>query len=49
MDCTVQWLINLDDTSEVIYAKLTQKDKNGKMLERNITPLQLFKAIYANK
>ena len=49
MDCTVQWLINLDDTSEVIYAKLTQKDKNGKRLERNITPLQLFKAIYANK
>lgn len=49
MDCTVQWLINLDDTSEVIYAKLTNKNENGEILERNITPMQLFRAIYVNK
>ncbi len=49
MDCTVQWLINLDDTSEVIYAKLTKKNENGEIFERNITQMQLFRAIYANK
>jgi hypothetical protein len=49
MDCTVQWLINLDDTSEVIYAKVTKKDENGKILERRMTPMQIFRAIYANK
>ena len=48
MDCTVQWLINLDDTAEVIYAKVTE-NKNGKILERRMTPLQIFKGIYANK
>lgn len=48
MDCTVQWLINLDDTAEVIYAKVTE-NKNGKILERRMTPLQMFKGIYANK
>ena len=48
MDCTIQWLINLGDTSEVIYAKVTE-NKNGKILERRMTPLQIFKAIYANK
>lgn len=49
MDCNVQWLINLDDTSEVIYAKLTKKNENGEIFERNITPMQLFRAIYENK
>lgn len=48
MDCTVQWLINLDDTSEVIYAKVTE-NKNGKILERRMTPMQILRAIYANK
>jgi len=48
MDCTVQWLINLDDTAEVIYAKVTE-NKNGRILERRMTPLQIFRAIYANK
>jgi len=48
MNCTVQWLINLDDTAEVIYAKVTE-NKNGKILERRMTPMQILRAIYANK
>lgn len=48
-DCKIQWLINLDDTTEVVYAKLTTKNKYGEMMEGRITPLQLFRAIYANE
>jgi len=47
-DCIVQWSINLDNTTKIIYAKLLTK-KDGKVLEKRITKGQLIKAIYANK
>jgi hypothetical protein len=35
MDCTVQWLINFDDTNEVIYAN-TKKMKMEKSLKETL-------------
>lgn len=48
-DCNIQWLINLDETTKVIYAKLITEGKDGELLEKIIPPLQLFRAIYANE
>jgi len=49
LDCTIQWTINLDDTTKIIYTKLISKQENGKVLEKKITTNQLLKIIYANK
>ena len=49
LDCTIQWAINLDDTTKIIYGKLLKTKKDGQVLERRITTNQLLKAIYANK
>jgi hypothetical protein len=49
LDCTIQWAINLDDTTKIIYGKLLKTKKDGQILERRITTNQLLKAIYANK
>mgnify|MGYP000550135254 CR=1 FL=1 len=49
LDCTIQWAINLDDTTKIIYGKLLKIKKDGQILERRITTNQLLKAIYANK
>lgn len=48
LDCTIQWAINLDNTTKIIYAKLLAKQENGQILEKTITTNQLLKAIYSN-
>jgi hypothetical protein len=49
LDCTIQWAINLDDTTKIIYAKLLKTNKDGQILEMKITTNQLLKVIYTNK
>jgi hypothetical protein len=49
VEFTIQWAINLDDTTKIIYGKLLKTKKDGQILERRITTNQLLKAIYANK
>ena len=49
VEFTIQWAINLDDTTKIIYGKLLKTKKDGQVLERRITTNQLLKAIYANK
>ena len=49
LNCKIQWAINLDDTTKIIYAKLLKTKKDGTVLEKIVTTNRLLQAIYANQ